>query len=45
MNLIKAVKTAKINPKMNEMMANGMVYCNIAEIISGNDVMMMCHMK
>ncbi|GEO78813.1 hypothetical protein LMI01_11440 [Companilactobacillus mindensis] len=44
-NLINAVKTAKIKPKMNEMIAKGMVYCNIAEIIAGKDVMIVCHMK
>lgn len=45
MNLISAVKMAKISPKIKEMIASGMVYCNIADIISGNDLMIICHMK
>ena len=41
--LIKAVTKAKINPRINEIIANGIVYFIPADINSGKELITVCH--
>src|SRR5699024_11677015 len=42
-NLIKAVTKAKINSRINEIIANGIVYFIPADINSGKELITVCH--